>query len=151
MDGANQWGRTRDIVVIGAGNSSLERDLAAAAAGQGRVIGLDPEPEKGFYYRSDHFEFAKAGVPALYLDTGIEYLDQPPEFGRRMRDEYTANDYHKPSDEIKPDWNLTGAAEDARLLFEVGHRVAEAATYPEWEEGTEFRARREEMLRAAGK
>ena len=147
MDGANQWGRTRDVVVIGSGNTTLEEVLAREATAEGRTITDDPEPEKGFFYRSDHFELAKVGVPALYIDTGTEFTDRPAEYGRQKREEYTANDYHKPSDEIKPDWDLSGAAEDARLLFRVGYRVAQTPEYPAWNEGTEFRARREEMLR----
>jgi Zn-dependent M28 family amino/carboxypeptidase len=147
MDGLNQWGRTRDLVIVGMGNTTLEDLLAEAAERAGRTVAPDPEPEKGFYYRSDHFEFAKKGVPALYTDTGIEYLGRPPDWGRQKRDEYTANDYHKPSDEVKPDWDLTGAVDDLRLLFRVALRVAESETWPEWKPGTEFRAIREAMLR----
>ena len=150
MDGLNQWGRTRDVVVIGYGNSTLEDILAEEAGVQGRVLAPDAEPEKGFYYRSDHFEFAKQGVPALYTDNGVEYIGKPPEYGQQKRDEYTANDYHKPSDEVKPDWDLAGAVEDLRLLFAVGYRVATDEAWPEWKPGTEFRAKREEMLRRAG-
>ena len=149
MDGLNQWGRTRDVVVIGYGNSTLEDILAEEAGVQGRVLAPDAEPEKGFYYRSDHFEFAKQGVPALYTDNGVEYIGKPPEYGQQKRDEYTANDYHKPSDEVKPDWDLAGAVEDLQLLFAVGFRVATDAAWPEWKPGTEFRAKREEMLARA--
>ena len=147
IDGLNQWGRTSDIVVVGYGNSTLEDVLAEAAITQMREIRPDPEPEKGFFYRSDHFEFAKQGVPALYTDQGTAYLDRPAGYGQQKRDEYTANDYHKPSDEVKPDWDLSGAIEDVQLLFRVGFSVAGADAYPEWREGTEFRARREAMLR----
>ncbi|MGH7474670.1 MAG: M28 family metallopeptidase [Longimicrobiales bacterium] len=143
IDGVNQWGRTEDVVVIGHGSSTLDEVLAAAAAAQGRRLVPDPEPEKGFYYRSDHFEFAKQGVPALYTDSGTEYIGRPPGYGDRKREEYTANDYHKPSDEVKPDWDLSGAVEDARLLFRVGYEVSEADRWPEWNEGTEFKAIRE--------
>jgi Zn-dependent M28 family amino/carboxypeptidase len=146
MDGVNQWGRTSDVVVIGIGMSTLEDVLAAAARDQNRTLTPDPEPEKGFYYRSDHFEFAKKGVPALYIDSGDNYVDKPAGFGQKKRDEYTTSDYHKVSDEIKPDWDLGGAVEDLRLLFEVGRRVANANQYPEWKSGSEFKARREAML-----
>ena len=111
----------------------------------------DAEPEKGFFYRSDHFEFAKHGVPSLYIDSGIEYIGKPADYGRQKRDEYTTRDYHKVSDEMKPDWDLTGAVEDLQLLFEVGYRVAQADRYPEWKPGTEFKAKREEMLATAGR
>ena len=149
IDGVNQWGRTRDLVVVGMGNTTLEDVLAEEGAAEGRVLAPDPEPEKGFYYRSDHFEFAKQGVPALYIDSGTDFLGKPAGYGEQKREEYTANDYHKPSDEIKPDWDLAGAVDDTRLLFRVGYRVAQDAQWPEWKPGTEFKARREQMLRPA--
>jgi Zn-dependent M28 family amino/carboxypeptidase len=149
MDGLNQWGPTRDLTVVGLGMSTLDDVLAQAASEKGRRLTPDPEPEKGFYYRSDHFNFAKQGVPALDPGDGVEFIGKSADFGKRKRDEYTEKDYHKPSDEIKPDWDLTGAAEDLRLLFTVGYRVANADKYPEWKPGTEFKAKREEMLRKA--
>ena len=151
MDGVNQWGRTKDIVVIGLGNSTLDDVLIELASRKDRTVVPDAEPEKGFFYRSDHFEFAKQGVPSLYTDSGIEYVGKPAGFGRQKRDEYTARDYHKVSDDMKPDWDLTGAVEDLQLLFEVGYRVAQADRYPEWKPGTEFKAKREEMLATAGR
>lgn len=147
IDGFNQWGRTRDIVIIGRGNSTLEDIAEDVAREQGRVLKPDPEPEKGYYYRADHFEFAKQGVPAFYTDSGTEYIDKPAGYGEQKRKEFTANDYHKVSDEIRPDWDLAGAVEDTELLFEVGRRVAEGDEWPEWKPGAEFKARREAMLR----
>ena len=146
MDGLNQWGRTSDMVVIGLGNSTLDDVLGEAAATQNRRLVPDAEPEKGFYYRSDHFEFAKQGVPALYTDAGVEFVGKPEGYGQEKREQYTAEDYHKPSDEIKPDWDLAGAVEDTRLLFQVGYRVSETPAFPEWKPGTEFKARRDSML-----
>ncbi|HEX6134614.1 MAG TPA: M28 family peptidase [Longimicrobiales bacterium] len=146
MDGINQWGRTDDIVVIGLGNSTLDDVLQESAATQNRRLIADAEPEKGFYYRSDHFEFAKQGVPALYTDAGVSFVGRPEGYGQEKRDEYTSNDYHKPSDELKPDWDLTGAVEDAQLLFQVGYRVSQTAVFPEWKPGTEFKALRDRML-----
>ena len=150
IDGVNQWGRTKDITVIGLGASDLDDYLRDASAEQGRALRPDPEPEKGFYYRSDHFNFAKQGVPALYTDTGVDYIGKPPEYSKQKRDEYTEKDYHAPSDEVKPDWDLSGAAEDAQLLYAVGYRVANADKFPEWKPGNEFRAKREEMLKKLG-
>jgi Zn-dependent M28 family amino/carboxypeptidase len=147
IDGVNQWGRTKDITVIGMGASDLDDYLRDAAAEQGRTLRPDPEPEKGFYYRSDHFNFAKQGVPALYTDTGVEFIGKPPEYSQQKRDEYTNKDYHAPSDEVKPDWDLSGAVEDALLLYAVGYRVANADRFPEWKPGNEFKAKREEMLK----
>jgi Zn-dependent M28 family amino/carboxypeptidase len=147
IDGVNQWGRTNDTTVIGMGASDLDDYLRDAAADQKRVLRPDPESEKGFYYRSDHFNFAKKGVPSLYTDTGIDFPGKPPEYSQQKRDEYTNKDYHAPSDEIKPDWDLTGAMDDAQLLFVVGYRVANADKYPEWKPGNEFKATREAMLK----
>jgi Zn-dependent M28 family amino/carboxypeptidase len=146
LDGINQWGRTKDITVIGMGASDLDDYLKAAANEQGRVLRPDPEPEKGFYYRSDHFNFAKQGVPALDPDAGIDFVGKSPDWGRKKRDEYTEKDYHAPSDEIKPDWDLAGAVDDAQLFFAVGYRVANADRYPEWKPGNEFKAKRDESL-----
>jgi Zn-dependent M28 family amino/carboxypeptidase len=148
IDGVNQWGRTKDITVVGLGASDLDDYLRDAAAEQNRTLRADPEPEKGFYYRSDHFNFAKQGVPALDPDEGIEYIGKPPEYGKTKRDEYTKNDYHAPSDQVKPDWDLSGAAEDAELFFAVGYRVANAEKFPEWKAGNEFKAIRDGMLKS---
>jgi Zn-dependent M28 family amino/carboxypeptidase len=147
IDGINQWGRTKDFTVIGMGASDLDDYLKTAAAEQGRVLRPDPEPEKGFYYRSDHFNFAKQGVPALDPDAGIDFVGKDPAYGKTKRDEYTEKDYHAPSDEIKPDWDLSGAIEDAELLLAVGYRVANADTMPEWKPGNEFKAARDASLK----
>lgn len=150
IDGVNQWGRTRDITVIGMGASDLDDYLQAVASEQGRVLRPDPEAEKGYYYRSDHFNFAKQGVPALYIDTGTDYLGKPVSYSQEKREEYTSRDYHAPSDEVKPDWDLSGAVDDNMLLFLVGYRVANAEKMPEWKPGNEFRATREAMLQKQG-
>jgi Zn-dependent M28 family amino/carboxypeptidase len=147
IDGINQWGRTKDITVVGLGASDLDDYLRDAAAEQSRTLRPDPEPEKGFYYRSDHFNFAKLGVPALDTDEGVEFIGKPAEFAKQKRDEYTEHDYHAPSDEIKPDWDLSGAVEDAELLAAVGYRVANADKFPEWKPGNEFKAKRDQMLK----
>ncbi|MCA1628139.1 MAG: M28 family metallopeptidase, partial [Acidobacteria bacterium] len=142
MDGVNQWGRTKDLVIVGAGNTTLEDVLRETAAQQSRTVVPDPEPEKGFYYRSDHFEFARQGVPALYTDTGTDYIGKPAGYSEQKRDEYTKNDYHSVTDEVKSDWDLSGAVEDTQLLVSVGHAVAQGDTMPEWKPGTEFKAKR---------
>ena len=146
MDGINQWGRTSDFTVIGLGNSTLDDVLESELKSQGRTIRPDAEPEKGFYYRSDHFEFAKQGVPALDIDAGIDFIGKPKDYGMKKRDEYTNNDYHKPSDEVKPDWDLSGAVEDTRVLFKVGYDVAQSDSIPRWKPGTEFKAKRDSMM-----
>jgi Zn-dependent M28 family amino/carboxypeptidase len=146
LDGVNQWGRTSDLVVIGKGSNTLEDLLADAAAAQHRTLSPDAEPEKGFYYRADHFEFAKQGVPAMFLDNGIHYIGKPDDYSKTKRDEYTNHDYHQVSDEVKPDWDLSGAVEDLGLLFVVGIRAADDGTWPTWKPGTEFKAIREKLL-----
>ena len=147
MDVINLWGRTSDLTSVGKGNSTLDDVLEEVAKAYGRTVEGDPEPEKGSFYRSDHFEFAKKGVPSLNAKGGIKYIGKPPAYGLQKRAEYTKDDYHKPSDEVKSDWDFSGAVEDARLLLDIGDRVARATTFPEWKPGTEFKERREEMLK----
>jgi Zn-dependent M28 family amino/carboxypeptidase len=137
------YGRARDLVVIGLGASDLDDYARAAAAEQGRTLTPDAEPGKGFYYRSDHFNFAKVGVPAFDPEGGVDLIGRPAGYGQQKRDEYTNNDYHSPSDVVKADWDLTGYGEDLTLLFAVGYRVAQADKFPEWRPGNEFRAVRE--------
>ena len=146
MDGVNQWGRTKDITMVGDDNSTLIDLLREVSKMQNRVVNPDPEPEKGFYYRSDHFEFAKQGVPALYTDSGIDYIGKDAAFSKQKRDEYTAKDYHKVSDQIKPDWDLAGAVDDAQLLMIIGHRISQTDTFPTWKSGSEFKAKRDAMM-----
>ena len=143
MDVLNQWGRTRDMTIVGMGQSELDDVAAGVAAQLGRTLAPDPEPEKGFYYRSDHFSFAKVGIPAFYGDPGVEYIDKPEGYGIEKRTEYTANDYHKVSDEVKPDWDLSGALEDLTFLYHMGARLAATDEWPAWSETSEFRAVRE--------
>jgi Zn-dependent M28 family amino/carboxypeptidase len=147
MDGVNQWGRTKDIVMVGDDNSTLIDLLRETAGAQGRTVNPDPEPEKGFYYRSDHFEFAKEGVPALYTGEGTQYIGKDVNFSKQKREEYTKKDYHKPSDEIKPEWDLSGAIEDAQLLTIIGYRIAQGDKIPEWKTGSEFKAKRDATLK----
>jgi len=150
MDALNVLGRTKDIVIIGKGNSTLDEVAEQVAGEQGRTVKGDPESEKGFFYRSDHFSFAKQGVPALYSHPGIEYVGKPEGWGLEMRRRYTLEDYHKPSDKIKDYWDLSGLVTDCQLFLQVGYRVANDPHLPEWKPGTEFKAKREASLRQAG-
>ncbi len=147
MDALNVNGKTKDITITGMGASDLDDYAKEVATLQNRVVLADPKPETGGYYRSDHFPFAKAGVPALASGGGIDYLGKPAGWGRQIRDAYTANDYHKPSDNVRPDWDMTGAAQDLQYYWMVGYKIAQAAKYPEWKPGNEFRATREAMLK----
>jgi Zn-dependent M28 family amino/carboxypeptidase len=147
MDGVNQWGRTKDLSVVGIGQSTLEDDVSAVLKSQDRVMIPETEPQKGYYYRSDHFEFAKEGVPALYLGGDADqFIGKPTGYGKQKREEYIEKDYHKVSDEAKPDWDLSGAVENLQLLFEVGYRVTQDDKWPEWKSGSEFKARRDRMM-----
>lgn len=148
MDAMNPWGRTRSIVSLGVGQSSLEEVLAREARRDGRAVKADPESEKGYFYRADHFEFARQGVPALsFLFPGTDYIDKPTGFEQHKRADYLARDYHKPSDDVKSDWDLGGIVDDTRLLFRVTLDVANGMGWPTWSAGSEFRARREAALR----
>jgi Zn-dependent M28 family amino/carboxypeptidase len=146
IDGLNQWGRTSDVTVVGKGASTLDDVLDTVASAEGRTLSPDPEPEKGFYYRADHFEFAKQGVPAIFLDNGIHYIGKPDSYSKTKRDEYTYHDYHNVTDEVKPDWDLSGAVDDLGMLFAAGVHVADAEAWPTWKAGSEFKARRDSML-----
>jgi Zn-dependent M28 family amino/carboxypeptidase len=147
MDSWNVHGRTKDLTLVGYGASELDDYARDAAAEQGRVVHADAEPEKGFYYRSDHFNFAKEGVPALDPSGGMEYIGKPAEYGEKMRKEWNEQRYHTPKDVVMPEWDLTGTAEDLKVLFAVGYRVAQADRMPEWKPGNEFKAKRDAMLK----
>jgi Zn-dependent M28 family amino/carboxypeptidase len=147
MDSWNVHGRTRDITLVGYGASELDDYTAAAAAEQGRMVHGDAEPEKGFYYRSDHFNFAKQGVPALDPDGGVDYIGQPADYAKAVRDDWTQHRYHTPKDVVLPGWNLDGTREDLKVLLAVGYRVAQADKLPEWKPGNEFKAVREAGLK----
>jgi len=143
IDRLSPLGRAKDVMVVGHGASQLEERLAAAADRQGRVVTPDTNPEAGYFYRSDHFNLAKKGVPALYIKSGADLRDQPPGTGQAILDDYVKNRYHKQADDYSPDWDVSGSIEDMRLLFEVGAGVASDGSWPQWYEGNEFRAARE--------
>ncbi len=147
IDGVNAWGKTRDIEDIAAGNSTLDDLLAQAAERAGRVAKPNSEPEKGTFFRADNFEFAKVGLPALYIGSKPkDYIGQPADYGQKKSDDYTLHHYHQVSDEVNPAWDLSGAIEDMRLLFEVGYEVANGDQFPTWKAGSEFKAKREAMM-----
>ncbi len=147
IDGVNPWGKTHDLEDLTDRNSTLDDLLGEAAARQGRVMKPSSEPEKGGFYRVDSFEFAKASVPVLHLARGIDIIGKPPEYGKQKRDEFVAKHYHQPSDEVDPSWDLSGAVQEVQLLFEVGYEVANGDKFPEWKPGSEFRTKREGMLK----
>ncbi len=134
----NVHGRTRDLTVVGLGASDLDDLARVVAAEQGRVLTADPEPERGMYYRSDHFSFARRGVPAFEPDHGDDYIGKPAGYGLQVRKDFFDNAYHKPTDTVKPDWDLSGGVEDLQLYWMVGYRVAQGDRYPQWKPGAEF-------------
>jgi Zn-dependent M28 family amino/carboxypeptidase len=124
------WGPTRDFSIVGIGNSTLDDLAADAVRAQGRTLTGDTAPEQGFYFRSDHLEFNRGGVPSIETSPGIDYIGQPADFGPRMRTQYIQHDYHQPTDQIKPDWNLAGAVQDLKILLDIGYRAAQSDTRP---------------------
>ena len=150
MDSLNVYGKTSDVVIVGLGNSELDDLATQVAANQGRVIRPDPTPEKGGFYRSDHFPFAQQGVPALSSRDGVDYIGKPEGYGMQIIKEYISKHYHKPSDIVRPDWDMSGTVQQLQYYWMVGYRVAEADKYPEWKPGTEFKTKREAHLEAAG-
>ena len=145
-DGGNIWGHTHDITYIGLGKSSISQLVSMVAEEQGRVTKPDQFPDRGSFYRSDQFSFAKIGVPAMYLRTGTDFVDRPPEWGREQQNHYTNVNYHQPSDEYDPSWNLEGMVSDATLGFWVGLAVANTDEMPSWNAGDEFEASRLKAL-----
>ena len=145
MDEVNVYGKTKDLTIVGYGNSTLDDVATEILAAHGRVPRPDPEPQKGGFYRSDHFEFAKLGVPAFDPTAGIEFIDKPE--ARKAQEAFDDTDYHKVSDEIKSTWDLSGEVEDLKVLLELGFRVAQGEKFPEWKPGTEFKAKREAMMK----
>lgn len=148
-DGGNVWGHTHDVTYIGLGKSSIDQIATMIAEEQGRVVKPDQFSDKGYFYRSDQFSFAKIGVPAMYLDTGTDFVDRPPEWGREQQNHYTEVNYHQPSDEYDPNWNLDGMIDDATLGYWTGLAIANADEMPTWNAGDEFEAARLESLAPA--
>jgi Zn-dependent M28 family amino/carboxypeptidase len=146
IDGINIWGRTRDFTMVGLGKSSLDDWIVKLAGMQGRVVVPDQFPDKGFFYRSDQFSLAKIGVPAAYFDAGTDVIGKPRGWGKEQQEKFEANDYHQPSDELRPDWELSGAVEDTQLLFYLGAKVANAPQMPHWKPGDEFEGARKKAL-----
>jgi Zn-dependent M28 family amino/carboxypeptidase len=138
VDSLNLAGRTRDVVLLGAERSTLGAVAGAMAARQGRVIGPDPEPGRGYFYRSDHFPLARIGVPALSLSAPRDYIGREPGYAKRIRNEYNDTDYHQPGDEYRPDWDMSGAIEDMKLLAELGWAVANGADVPAYHRDEPF-------------
>ncbi|GAB4126945.1 MAG: M28 family metallopeptidase [Rhodothalassiaceae bacterium] len=146
MDGLNILGPMADIVLIGEGQNDLEDYLVTAAGEQERRVEPEDTPEHGYFYRSDHFSLAKVGIPALYTDSGTESREHGKDWVREARETYIREHYHKPSDEYSPEWDLSGAIEDLELFRKIGERIADSDDWPEWKDGSEFKAIRARSL-----
>jgi Zn-dependent M28 family amino/carboxypeptidase len=151
IDGINIWGRTRDITMIGLGKSSLDDWIVSLAAMQGRVVKDDQLPDKGFFYRSDQFSLAQIGVPAAYFDAGTDVVGKPEGWGKEQQQAFEDKHYHQPSDELRDDWEFSGAVQDAQLFFYLGLKVANADQMPSWKPGDEFEGARKKALAALAK
>lgn len=138
IDGANLWGETDDVIALGADRSTLLQLLQPRADEMGMEVLLDPQPEKGTFFRSDHFPFARAGVPVLQVQHGLQYRDRPDGWGVALMRRWSAEHYHQPSDEYSPDLDLSGAVQQGRLIFGLGHDLASTDFMPEWLEGSGF-------------
>ncbi|WHZ19342.1 MAG: Peptidase M28 [Rhodanobacteraceae bacterium] len=147
MDAMDVIGPTKNLQIIGSGQSQLEDMLKAALKQQGRFAIPDQTPENGFYFRSDHFSFAKAGVPALMTQTGDDMVNGGVDAGRKALDDYTDHRYHTPYDNFDPKWDFSGVAEDTQALYEVGRELAGSNEWPKWYKDSEFRARREKEMK----
>src|SRR4029077_2142999 len=147
IDTINPWGKTRDIEDLSNYNSTLDDLLTAAAKRNGRVMQPNSQPQKGSFYRADHFEFSKRGVPSLYTGGGKDFIGKPADFGQQKKDDYTAHHYHQVSDEVHPNWDLSGAVQDVQLLLQVGYQVANGDQFPEWKPESEFKEKRDAMLK----
>jgi Zn-dependent M28 family amino/carboxypeptidase len=147
IDGGNIFGRTSDVAIIGKGKSDLELRLAAAAQSQHRTVVDEPEPDKGYYYRSDQLNFARAGVPALYFKSGQTYIGRPDGWGRDKEAEYRKTRYHQPSDVVTPQWDFSGMVEDDVLAYRIGWDVTRGGPPPAWFPGDEFEAKRKAPAR----
>ncbi|MEZ5961373.1 MAG: M28 family metallopeptidase [Hyphomonadaceae bacterium] len=147
MDGINNAGRTHDIEIVGYGQSEMDDLITQAVQAQGRRVAPDSSPEAGYFYRSDHLHFAQLGIPVLYTSNGVDMVEGGVERGNAINAAYVANNYHKPSDEVTADWDMTGGAEDLEALYAVGRGLADSNRWPEWRATSEFRAARVESRR----
>jgi len=146
MDRLNFRGKMNDVVVIGHGGSEMESVLADEARKFGRTVTPESTPEKGYYYRSDHFNFAKKGVPILYARGGTVDRNHGADYITDRNADFVKNRYHSPADEVNENWDVDAAVEDLVLFFNIGNRLANSNEWPQWFEGNEFRAIRDASL-----
>jgi len=150
-DGGNIFGRTHDVTLVSAGKSSIDRIAEGVAQRQGRVVKPDQFPDRGYYYRSDQFAFAKIGVPALYFESGTDFIGRPAGWGKQKLEEWEDKQYHQPSDKLDGTWNFDGMIEDAQLGLFSGWIIAQADAMQSWNPGDEFEAARKAALAEVAK
>ena len=150
MDAFQVAGPAKDVTVVGPGKSQLDKFLDAALTSEDRVATANPSPEAGYYYRSDHFAFAKRGVPMLYIDGGEDLIEGGTEAGAAVAADYTENRYHGPKDEYNPDWDWSGVMSDLALFYRIGRMLGDSTSWPNWNEGDEFKATRDEDCAGEG-
>lgn len=147
IDGVNPYGKNKDIVLVGMGQSDLEDYLSEEARRVGRYIAPEPNPVVGYYFRSDHFSFAKVGIPALYTNDGIDNVEKGADYGREVQREFISTYYHKPSDQYDSSrWKLDGSIDDLKLLFNVGKKISMESTWPQWKSTSEFKSIRDAYM-----
>jgi Zn-dependent M28 family amino/carboxypeptidase len=142
VDGGNLLGRTRDLRVLGDTKSSLGPAIATFVRSRGMRLSPDEHPERGHFYRSDHFSFAKAGIPSVSIGEGTDFVGRPKTWGLEQNEDYTAHRYHQPSDEYRPDFDLSGAVQLSEIVLGFGRWLANAPGVPTWNADAEFRAAR---------
>lgn len=147
VDGLNILGRTSDLSVVGLGKSNIDAMIVELARKQGRTVHSDALSDRGFFYRSDQFNFAKRGVPSAYFSSGQDFIGKPEGWGQKQRETWEEKRYHQPSDEVTKEWDLSGAVEDVQLYIELGLAIGNSSTLPAWVKGDEFEA---ERLRSFG-
>jgi Zn-dependent M28 family amino/carboxypeptidase len=147
MDALNIMGKTKDMTIIGFGNSGLDAYAVAVLKKYGRYASPDPTPEKGSYFRSDHFSFAKEGVPSLYLSKGVDDIEHGKEWALAESEKWVMANYHKPTDNYEPEkWKFDGMIEDTKVYFEVGYDLSITREFPDWTGGSPFKAARDRMI-----
>ena len=143
IDGMSTIGATDDIVVVGFGNSQMDEYLKTVSETQNRVLVPEPTPEKGYFYRSDHFNLAKKGVPMLYAEAGIQIRNKAADYGEKESERYVNERYHKPADEVHAEWDNGGIMQDLNAHFRIGVDISNSDAWPKWSDGNEFKAIRE--------
>lgn len=146
VDVLQPFGKMKDIIIVGKGQSELDEYADEFAKKQGRTTRGEPDPSGGWYFRSDHFNFAKVGIPALYIENGTVSVEHGEKWGEDQKKEYNDKRYHAPTDEYSPDWDISGIVEDMNLLFDVGLKLSNESTFPNWKEGSEFKAIRAKSM-----